>query len=165
MNSIEQILSRRSVRRFKKEPIKESVMQNIIEAGRLAPSATNQQAWHFIVATDEAAKQACTFGNFNRFAGEAACVIVGVYKKSEAMIAQYNLMDVTIALQNMVVAAWVQGVGSCWIGAFDEAKLRRRLELPSDAVVVGGIALGIPEKVPAMPRKKPASETFHFDKW
>jgi len=64
-------------------------------------------------------------------------VVVGLYKKSEAIIEKLSLMDVTIALQNMVVAAWVQGVGSCWMGAFDERELRDTLNLPVDARIVG----------------------------
>jgi len=69
-----------------------------------------------------------SFGGFNRFAIDASFVVVGLYKQSEAIMEKYSLMDVTIALQSMVVAAWVQGVGSCWMGAFDENNLKDTLE-------------------------------------
>jgi nitroreductase len=165
VDCVEQILKRRSIRRFKDEPVSEKVINNILEAGRRAPSATNQQPWHFVVARDYTDKQACTFGGFNRFATEAPFVVVGLYRESEAIIEKLSLMDVTIALQNMVVAGWLQGVGSCWMGAFDERKLRDTLNLPTDSVIVGAIAFGIPNESPNQPAKKALSEIVHFDKW
>ena len=165
MNCIEKVLNRRSIRRFTKDPVSEEVVNAILEAGRRAPSATNQQPWHFVLARDHAAKEACTYRGFNRFVTEAPFVVVGLYRKSEAIIEKLSLMDVTIALQNMVVAAWVQGVGSCWMGAFDEGKLKDTLNLPEDSRIVGAIAFGIPDEDPRQPTKKPLSEIVHFDKW
>jgi nitroreductase len=81
------------------------------------------------------------------------------------IIEKLSLMDVTIALQNMVVAAWIQGVGSCWMGAFDERKLRDALALPADAQIVGAVAFGMPDENPSQPAKKPLSQIVHFDKW
>jgi nitroreductase len=88
-----------------------------------------------------------------------------VCRKSEVIIEKLSLMDVTIALQNMVIAGWVQGVASCWMGAFDEIKLRNVLELPSDAKVVGAVAFGITDKIPKPLPKKQMSQIVHFDKW
>ena len=165
MKCIEQILSRRSIRKFKNIPISEGILNNILEAGRRSPSATNMQPWHFVVARDQKAKEACSFGGFNRFTSDASFVVVGLYKQSEVMIEKLSLMDVTIALQNMVVAAWVQGVGSCWMGAFDERKLKDTLNLPADSRIVGAVAFGIPDGNPSQPPKKPLNEIVHFDKW
>ena len=165
MNCIDQILSRRSIRNFKNEPVSDSVFQNILEAGRQAPSATNIQPWHFIVVKDRDAKDAFSFGGFNSFTTDAAFIVLGLYKPSESIIETLSLMDVTIALQNMVIAACLQSVGSCWMGAFDEPKLRKMLNLPTDSRIVGAIAFGIPDATPAQPPKKPLSEIVHFDKW
>jgi len=74
-------------------------------------------------------------------------------------------MDVTIALQNMVIAGWLQGVGSCWMGAFDDRKLKTTLNLPADSIIVGAIAFGLPDENPRQSAKKPINEIFHFDKW
>jgi len=165
MNSIEQILSRRSIRKFKDTPVSEDVLNNILEAGRRSPSATNMQPWYFVIARDQEAKEAFSFGGFNRFTKDAAFIVLGLYKQSEVIIEQLSLMDVTIALQSMVIAGWVQGVGSCWMGAFDEPKLRDTLNLPADSRIVGAIAFGIPEGDTSQPPKKPLSEIVHFDKW
>jgi len=165
MTCVGKVLNRRSIRRFKDEPVSEEVINRILEAGRRAPTATNQQPWHFVVARDYAEKEACTYGGFNRFVNEAPFVVVGLYRKSEVIIEKLSLMDVTIALQNMVVAGWVQGVGSCWMGAFDESKLRDALNLPADSRIVGAVAFGIPDENPSQTPKKPWSEIVHFDKW
>ena len=164
ISCIEKVLARRSVRKFKNDQVSEEVLKNILEAGRQAPSATNNQPWHFVVATDKKGKDACVFQGFNRWVNGASFVIVGFYRQSEVIIEKLSLMDVTIALQNMVVAGWVQGVGSCWMGAFDERKLTETLNLPVDATIVGAIAFGIPDGNPRQPPKKPLREIFHFDK-
>jgi nitroreductase len=165
MSCIEKLLSRRSVRKFKNDPINEEVFNNILEAGRQAPSATNNQPWHFVVVRNKKGKEACDFQGFNRWVTGASFVIVGFYRQSEVIIEKLSLMDVTIALQNMVVAGWVQGVGSCWMGAFDDKILKEALNLPVDSIIVGAIAFGIPDDNPRQPRKKPINEIFHLDKW
>ena len=165
MKCIDQILSRRSIRKYTDEPVSEDVLNNILEAGRRAPSATNNQPWHFVVARDQKGKEACDFGGFNRWIVGASFVVVGFYRQSEVIIEKLSLMDVTIALQNMVIAGWVQGVGSCWMGAFDERKLKDTLNLPSDAIIVGAIAFGIPNGIPNQPPKKSINKIVHFDKW
>ena len=165
MECIEQILTRRSIRKYKDEPVSEEVMNNILEAGRLSPSATNIQPWHFVVARDQKEKEAFSFGRFNRFAWDAYFVVLGLYKPSEVIIEKLSLIDVTMALQNMVVAACIQGVGSCWMGAFDERKLKDALKLPADSRIVGAVAFGIPDENPSQPVKKQLTEIVHFDKW
>ena len=165
MSCIEKILTRRSVRNFSDKPVRNEVLKNILEAGRLAPSATNSQPWHFIVVRESEGKDACDFQGFNRWVNGASFVIVGFYRQSEVIIEKLSLIDVTISLQNMVIAGWVQGISSCWMGAFDERKLRNVLNLPSDARVVGAIAFGISDEKPRQPPKKEMSEIFHFDEW
>ena len=165
MDCVEKILTRRSIRNFKNEPVSEETINNILEAGRRSPSATNVQPWHFVIARDLKEKETFSFKGFNRFTSDAAFIVLGLYKQSEVIIERLSLMDVTIALQNMVVTAWVQGIGSCWMGAFDEKKLQEALNLPGDSRIVGAVAFGIPDENPKQPFKKPLSEIFHFDKW
>lgn len=165
MSCIEKILNRRSVRKFSGASISDEVVTNILEAGRLAPSATNNQPWHFIIVRDDEGKDACDFQGFNRWVNDASFVVVGFYRQSEVIIENLSLMDVTISLQNMVIAGWVQGISSCWMGAFNERKLMNTLRLPSDARIVGAIAFGKSNETPRQPPKKEINEIFHFDKW
>ncbi len=165
MTCIKQILSRRSIRKFKDEPVSKDVLNNILEAGRCAPSATNKQPWHFVLVRDQKGKEACDLEGFNRWITKASFVVVGFYRQSEVIMEKLSLMDVTIALQNMVIAGWVQGVGSCWMGAFDEIKLKNTLNLPPDSKIVGAIAFGIPDGIPSQPPKKSINQIIHFEKW
>ena len=165
MDCVEEILNRRSIRKFKNKAVSDEIINNILEAGRLAPTATNQQPWHFVVARNQQEKEAFSFGGFNKFVNDADFIILGVYKKSEVIIEKLSLIDVTIALQNMVITAKVQGVGSCWMGAFDENKLRNTLNLPDDCIIVGAVAFGIPDEQPKQPPKKQLDEIMHFNKW
>ncbi len=165
MSCIAKLLTRRSVRKFKNDPVSEEVFKNILEAGRQAPSATNNQPWHFVVVRNKKGKEACDFQGFNRWVNGASFVIVGFYRQSEVIIEKLSLMDVTIALQNMVIAGWMQGVGSCWMGAFGDRLLKETLNLPVDSRIVGAIAFGMPDDNPRPPRKKPINEIFHLDKW
>ena len=165
MDCVEDILSRRSIRKFKDEAVSEEIINNILEAGRLAPTATNQQPWYFVVAQNQQEKEAFIFSGFNRFVTGADFIILGLYKKSEVVIEKLSLMDVTIALQNMVITAKIQGVGSCWMGAFDERKLRDTMNLPDDFITVGAVAFGIPDEQPKQPPKKQLNEIVHFNKW
>ena len=165
MDCVEMILNRRSIRKFKNEAVSEEVINNILESGRLAPTATNQQPWYFVVARNQQEKEAFSFKGFNKFVTDADFIILGVYKKSEIVIEKLSLMDVTIALQNMVITAKAQGVGSCWMGAFDEKKLRDTLNLPDECMTVGAVAFGIPDEQPKQPPKKQLNEIVHFNKW
>jgi nitroreductase len=165
MSCVKQLLNRRSIRKYRKETIPEDIKNNILEAGRLAPSATNVQPWHFIVTTSQEGKDACSFGNFNRWTSGADFIVVGVYRKNNPMMDNYAKMDVTIALQNMVIAGWLQGVGSCWIGAWNDANLRQVLKIPSDCVIVGIIPFGYPDELPVAQSKKPLDQIIHKEKW
>jgi len=165
MSSIEKMLCRRSVRKYKDALISSEIINNILEAGRQAPSATNNQPWRFVVVRDMIGKEAFDFQGFNRWVLGADFIILGFYRQSEVIIEKLSLMDVTIALQNMVIAGWVQGVGSCWMGAFDENKLKETLNLPVDSKIVGAIAFGMPNENPRPPKKKPIDEIFHLEKW
>jgi len=136
-----------------------------LEAGRLAPTATNQQPWHFVIARTQKEKEAFSFGGFNKFTSDADFIILGLYKQSEVIIEKPSLIDVSIALQNMVITATVQGIGSCWRGAFDEKKLHDTLNLSDDSMIVGAVAFGLPNEKPKQPSKKPLKEIVHLNKW
>ena len=86
-------------------------------------------------------------------------VIVGCGDKRD----EWSTVDVAIALENMVIAAAAQGVGSCWIGDFDEEKVRKLLNIPNHLKVVAMITLGYPDEEPEMPSKKRLEEIVHYN--
>lgn len=161
MSLLDVIFSRRSVRRYKSAPVPDEVLHNILEAGRLAPSADNAQPWHFIVVTDSKIKHELSKGPWRRFIKDSAFTIVGCgYKRDK-----WSTVDVAIALENMVLAAEAQGVGSCWIGAFEEEDVKELLDIPDDLKVVALVSFGYPAEKPSSQGKKSLKEIIHYNKF
>ena len=146
MSLIDKVLSRRSIRAYAKKRIPTPVLDNILEAGRQAPSAGNRQPWHFIAVTDEEIKQTLSWEWLNWFIRDAPLTIVGCANTDTSKIhgRNWSTVDTTIALQNMVIAAWVMGVGSCWIGAFKEGSVKQLLNVPDNWKVVALVTFGYP---------------------
>ena len=165
MSLIDVILNRRSIRRYEKRPIPEETMKLILEAGRMAPSAGNRQPWHFIVVTEQELKEKLSQWRYTPFLKDSAAVIVGCGENSRPRLERFTTIDVTIALENMVIAAWALGVGSCWIGGFDEKIVKELLEIPDEIKVVALLSLGYPVGQPTPRRKKPLEEIIHYNKF
>jgi nitroreductase len=142
MDVFEAIERRRSIREYEATPVPQEKLERILEAARLAPSARNVQPRHFILVTNEERKRALSAGMFAGFLKQAPVVIVacGDEKKSP----EWYAVDVAIAVENMVLAATGEGLGTCWIGSFDEAKVRDVLKIPKNLRVVVLLAIGYP---------------------
>ena len=165
MSCIDLILQRRSIRKYSSEPVSEEVKAKILEAGRQAPSAVNFQPWHFVVVDDPAIKEKlASTGRFRPFIKDCAFVVVGVYKSLNPIAKKWGRVDTVIALQNMVLAAQVQGVGSCWIGDLS-GDVKGLLGIPGGAEIVALVSFGIPDEAPGPKPKKDPEKIFHYNKW
>ena len=131
---------RMSVRAYEDKNIEDALLLKILEAGRLAPSAMNLQPWHFVVVRDAEKRRALSAGRFAGFLKEAPVAIVGCADKKRSQ--KWCVIDTSIALQNMVLMATAEGLGTCWVGSFDEAKVKSLLKIPEDYTVVAIIAMG-----------------------
>jgi len=161
MSLLDVIFGRRSIRRYSSEPIPDEVLRNILEAGRLAPSADNAQPWHFIVVTKSKLKEKLSRGRWNYFIKDSAVTIVGCgYADNE-----WSTIDVAIALENMVIAAEAQGVGSCWTGDFEEKEVKQLLDIPDNLKIVALVSFGYPAEKPSSPNKKSPKDIFHYNKF
>jgi len=150
MNVLEAIRTRRSVRSYASKPIPTEVTDRMREALRLGPSACNIQPWHFIFVTDAALRQeVAKAANNQTWIAQAPVIVVGCGFPQEA----YHRMggygnsvdiDVAIALDHLTLAAVSEGLGTCWVGAFDEAKIRSLLDIPQQVKVVAMTPLGYP---------------------
>ena len=165
MSLVDVILSRRSIRRYEKKKVPEEVLEKILEVGRQAPSADNMQPWHFIVVTDQDLKERLSTGKWNAFIKESAFTIVGCGYIGGPYGQEWSTIDTTIAMQNMVVAAWSLKVGSCWIGDFKEDKVKQLLNIPDNWKVVALITFGYPAEKPHPKRKKPIEKIVSFNKF
>ena len=162
MPKVDPILSRRSIRRYEKKEIPEDVLNQILEAGRNAPSAANMQPIRFIILKDhEIKKKLSTI--FSRFLKEAPVAIVGCADVKARLTGRWAVVDATIAMQNMVIAAWNLGVGSCWIGAFNQKKVKEKLKIPEKWKVVALMTLGYPAEQPKTRKKKTFEKMFSFE--
>lgn len=140
MDVIEAIKTRMSVRAYEPRQVPEDVLGRILEAGRIAPSASNYQPWHFIVVTDQQKRTALSGGRYAKFLKSTPVVIVGLGNRETSP--EWHVVDVTIALQNMVLAATGEGLGTCWIGSFHESEVKAALSIPDTWEVVAMLALG-----------------------
>jgi len=165
LSLVDTVLTRRSIRRYQKKEIPKDVLIQILEAGRQAPSAANRQPLHFIVIDDENVKREFSKGVFNRFIKDAPLTIVGCANTSAVLTGKWAVVDTTIALQNMVIAAWAMGVGSCWIGDFKEEKVKQTLQIPDKWKVVALVSFGYPSEQPKPRKKKPITKLVSFNKF
>lgn len=164
MSTINVLRTRRSIRRYENKGIPLAVMREILEAAQRAPSAANRQPYHFIVVTDDALKRALSRGLWNRFIKDAPVTIVGC-ADTNGLTGKWAVIDTTIALQNMVIAAWSLGVGSCWIGDFKEQSVKAKLHIPENWTVVALLTLGYPVKQPRPRKKKTIDELVSFNEF
>jgi len=156
MNVFEAIKWRRSVRRFAARKIERPKILRLMEAARLAPSSSNRQAWHFVVVDDPSIiaripKQVTpgTKGIID-WLEQAPLVIVGCYTKAlthyvaQLFGHQNHLIDVSIAMTQICLSATELGIGSCFVGWFNEKELKKLLGIPRRYRVALLLALGYP---------------------
>jgi nitroreductase len=163
MTLVDTILNRRSIRHYKDTDIPKNILNKILEAGRQAPSAANRQPIHFVILTDPKIKKELSKGIFSRFIKETPITIVGCAKTNDILTGKWAVIDTTIALQNMVIAAWSMGVGSCWIGAFREKKVRQMLNIPKNWKIVALVTFGYTDEQPEQRKKKSIDKLVSFN--
>ncbi len=163
MSLIDLLLSRRSIRRYENKDVAEEVLQQILEAGRQAPSAANRQPIRFVVVHDHDILKNLCDTLLSRFVKYAPLAIIGCADTTSLLTGKWAIIDATIAMQNMVIAAWSLGVGSCWIGACNEEKVKELLKIPEKWRVVALITFGYPAEQPTERKKKQLDELFNFN--
>jgi nitroreductase len=182
MDALEAIKNRRSIRKYKADPVDEKTLETVLDAARLAPSWANTQCWQFIVIRDNSTKATLadtvaappTLGvnpaaNSIRTAPVVivACARKGVSGCFNNAVATdkgeyWYMFDVALAMENLVLAAAALGLGTVHVGLFDTAKVAQVLGIPPDVAVVEMSPLGYPEFQPnPRPRKSLAEIVFH----
>jgi nitroreductase len=152
MSVYEKVISRRTIRQFKPLPIAEKILKNLINAGRLAPSGANLQPLEYIVIDDTKVKQKvfpclkwaayiAPEGNPRPGQEPTAYVIVLVNREIRPQGFEW---DVGAAMENMILTAWEEGIGSCWLLSIDRNCLRQILSVPDNYRIDSVLALGYP---------------------
>ena len=158
MSFLNLVSKRQSVRSYKPNPVSHEIIDRCIEAARLAPSACNSQPWSFIVIDNPKIKSKVASTIFSgmysmcSFAESAPVLIAVITEKPKLSAAigghikgtKYNLIDIGIACEHLVLQAAEEGLGTCWLGWFNEKKVKKELNLPKSTKIDVIISLGYP---------------------
>lgn len=159
---------RRSIRRYRPDPVPVEMIEQILEAGRWAPSASNRQPWAFVVVRDEEVRRRVAENAAYYFVRwghvEDAPVIIALCGNAKNRIYQQFLHeDIGLAGGQMMLQAAALGLGTCWIGGLDRKAIAGVLQVPEPWEVIGLLTLGFPDEEPEPPPRKPLSEIVHYD--
>jgi nitroreductase len=145
MELYDAIRARKSVRSFEDRPVPREAIDRMLEAARQAPSANNIMPWRFIVVTDTATRAAIAeSGIYGKFLARTPVVIAAC--GDSGLSSKWYAIDTAIALEHIALAAVAEGLGSCWIGSFDETVVKKILDVPEEFRVVSFLALGYPKE-------------------
>ncbi|OGX11111.1 MAG: hypothetical protein A2351_07980 [Omnitrophica bacterium RIFOXYB12_FULL_50_7] len=170
MDFLELIQKRRSVRLYSDRPVAKEDLLKCLEAARLAPSGCNSQPWHFIVIDEPGLRKRVAGRIFsglyamNKFAQKAPVLIAVVSEKEKFLASfggqirdtRYCLLDIGIACEHLILQAQELGIGSCWMGWFDEEALKEELKIPKNKKIDIVISLGFSDEEKVVPRKRKA---------
>lgn len=142
------IRSRKSIRKYTAQKVPEDVLERILEAARWAPSWANKQCWRYIVVDDPKLMPGIVSGMVRSWNAPLFIVACADPANSGHRNGQdYYLVDVAISMEHLVLAAAAEGLGTCWLGGmFDEASVKKTLEIPEKIKVVAVTPLGYPDK-------------------
>lgn len=164
---------RRSIRKYKDTPVEREKIEQVLDAARLAPSWKNMQCWRFLVLTD-AVRRAAVLEAFpddnpgKKAIATAPVLIVACGNPAESDVENgidYFVTDVSIAFEHLCLAAHALGLGTCWMGWYDEQRIKHVLGIPDDIRIVGLTPLGYPDQEPKPRPRKQLSDIAYFEQW
>jgi len=169
MDVAQAIARRCSVRSFEDKPVEHDKIRAVLDAALAAPSARNLQDWRFIVVTEKPTREKLAeAAKGQSFVAEAPVVIVACGTGDHVMTCGEKCypIDVAIAVDHMTLAAVELGLGSCWVGAFYQDKVKAILGIPADVNVVALLPLGYPAVSRPSPKsRRPFEESVAFESW
>lgn len=170
MDVFDAIQQRFSVREYLDRPVEEEKLHRVLEAARLAPSGGNRQPWAFIVVRDAALRQQLTAAAKGQaFVGQAPVVLVACATDPGSVMScqvEAYAVNVAIAVDHMTLQAVEEGLGTCWIGAFDQQAVKDLLGIPEGVKVVALLPLGYPAvSPPAAKSRRSQDEIVMYDRW
>ena len=173
MELFQAIRERRSIRKYKELPVEREKIEQVLDAARLAPSWKNMQCWRFLVLTDAEKKEdmLSAFADDNpgkKAFLQAPVAIVVCANPAESDLShgiEYYVADAAIAFEHICLSAHALGLGTCWMGLFDEVEMKAKLNIPDGMRVVGITPLGYPDQEPKARPRKELSEIAFFDVW
>jgi nitroreductase len=174
------IKTRESIRKYSTKPVEEEKINYIIECARRAPSCINRQCWRFIIVNDKKIiEELSKTSLINLWLKNVPVIITACGDTGQSCVINdinYFIVDVSIALEHLVLAATDKGLGTCWIAGFDGKKVKEILEIPEHVQVVALTPLGYPAEekgfvenvakvVTHSKKRKSIDEIIHYDTW
>ena len=163
------IIDRRSVRAYLDTPVEDEKLKLVLEAARLSPSARNRQERKFVVVKDrETRKRLAEAANGKQFVAEVPVIIAACATESEYVMScgqPAGTVDTTIALSYLILQAHELGLGTCWLGAFDESEVKEILSIPPHVRVVAMTPLGYPAQSPEAKPRKSLEEIVVYERY
>lgn len=165
---LEFLKGRRSIRRYRQEPVPAELVEQILEAGRWAPSASNRQPWEFIVVRNkevlrQVAQHAAYYFIRMAHVEEAPLLIVMCGNRQSRIYRQFLHEDVGLAGSQMMLQAKALGLGTCWIGALDRKAIANVLNVPDNLEIIGLLTVGFPDEEPTPRPRKALEEIVNYD--
>ncbi|MHC4088916.1 MAG: nitroreductase family protein, partial [Planctomycetota bacterium] len=165
---LEVVRNRRSIRSYADRAVEDEALRRVLEAGRLAPSASNRQAWRFIVVTDPQRRQGLArAAAAQQFVAQAPVVLVACTEMREGQRFELGscLIDVTIAVTQMALQAVAEGLGTCWVTRFYEAQVKQILGIPDEVHAVQLLTIGYPSEEPEPQSRLPLEKIVRRETW
>lgn len=162
MDAVTALKTRRSIRAYRPDPVVKSVLEDIVDCGRLATTARNLQPWEFVIVTDTGTRrELARLIDTGRFIAEAPVCIVVFCRETK-----YFLEDGCAAIENMLIAARAHGLGTCWVAGDKKpyaVTVAQMLGAPANMKLIGLIAVGHAAESPVPPPKRHLSEVLHYE--
>jgi nitroreductase len=170
MDTIDAIMTRHSVRAYKKDPIPKEVLGTILNAAIAAPSGGNRQPWVFIAICDRRRIQALVSLSPGISGMPGAIIAICLdqdlaFKNEDGSMLSMVWMDLGAAMENILLAAHNQGLGACAIGSFYEQGISALLKLPSNLKLALLVSIGFPARPLSGPKKRPVEEVVFFEEY
>ncbi|MFC1915023.1 nitroreductase family protein [Chloroflexota bacterium] len=169
MEFLELARRRYSVRAYKSKPVEEEKLHKVLEAARLAPTASNLQPFQFIVIYTKGREEELRLIYTADWFIEAPIVICACGIPSQSWVREdgknFCDIDVAIAMDHLTLAAADLGLGTCWVGAFDPQATREVLKLPHNLEPTMFTPLGYPDDLPGLKKRKPFADLMRYEHW
>jgi nitroreductase len=169
MELLREIVERRSIRKFKPDPIEKEVIGRIVEAGRLAPSAKNRQEWRFVVVQKKSIREMLKNAAYGQeYIEEAPAVIAACTTNIEYKMPNGQLsypIDITFAVSFMLLQAIHEGLGTCCVTTYNEQEVKEILTVPHGMRVVMLLVLGYPDEKPEETPRKQIKKIIAHNHW
>ena len=169
MDFTDVIKSRRSIRKFKEDIIEDEILERIIEAGRLAPTWANKQGVRYIIVKDSSLIKEIANATTQKWTENVPMFIVVFIAPNKSGKNMNNLeyftVDAAICMEHLILAATNEGLGTCWIGWFDEYKIKSTLSIPEKVRVIALTPLGYSKYTPREQNRKPIEQICFSEKY